>query len=210
MNGWWIGWMDGWMMSSGFATQSVVAMNGWIDGWMYAWMDYWHNTSFAMNGWIDYRTQYAEWMDERMIDASSLLRHRGWGAACSCCRWVCRSFQKHRLGVCCCCWWRCRQLPYESLSLSLSLPVHCLLLSSIAEFLHLKKPCSIANFSFKFQVASLPHHEQISIIFFTLCLSSFNCLTVDFFCLQFKTKEEGWWQTRILLQARRQSRQESE
>jgi hypothetical protein len=34
-----------------------------------------------MNGWIDYRTQYVEWMDERMIDTSSLLRHRGWGAA---------------------------------------------------------------------------------------------------------------------------------
>jgi hypothetical protein len=76
--------------------------------------------------------------------------------------------------------------------------------------LHLGKPCSITNFSFKFQVASLLHHEQISILFFTLCLSSFNCLTVDFFFFQFKTKEEGWWQTRILLQARRQSRQESE
>ncbi len=30
---------------------------------------------------MDYRTQYVEWMDERLIDTSSLLRHRGWGAA---------------------------------------------------------------------------------------------------------------------------------
>lgn len=182
-------------------------MNRWMD----VCMDGLLTQYVARNEWMNRLPNTIRWMDGWEDDRCLLITSSPWmGSCCSCCRWVCRSFQKHRLGVCCCCWWRCRQLPYESLSLSLSLPVHCLLLSSIADFLHLEKPCSIANFSFKFQVASLPHLEQISFIFFTLCLSSFNCLTVDFFCLQFKTKEEGWWQTRILLQARRQSRQESE
>jgi hypothetical protein len=147
-------------------------------------------------------------MDERMIDTSSLLRHRGWGAAAAAgefaevSRSIAWEFVVAVGGV------------VDSCPMNLCL---CLSLRALSpppllhrRFFSSRKTLQHYKFQFQIQVASLLHHEHISIIFFTLCLSSFNCFTVDFFCFQFKTKEEGWWQTRILLQARQQSRQESE
>jgi hypothetical protein len=85
-------------------------------------------------------------MDERMIDTSSLLRHRGWGAAAAAAagefaevsRSIAWEFVVAIGGVVDSC----------PMNLCLSLSVHCLLLFSIADFLHLEKPCSITNFSF--------------------------------------------------------------